>query len=135
MDDKYRIHYEVMFKNFGMMRPEPYFLPRDFDLLTRLQRDIVELEKELPNGTKLRADAKYFLLLNFFCMVLRPIVMNLPSNLGTTELLEMVREDIAYIIDAAAKKKQDEEVTGHTILEVVNDEWNQLKTNSLKVWG
>lgn len=135
MDDKYRIHYEVMFKNFRMMSPEPPFVLRDFDLLTRLQDNIVELEKELPDGTKLRADAKYFLLLNFFCMVLRPIAMNLPSTLSTPELLDMVREDLAYIMAEATKKKLDEEVTGHTILEVVNDEWNQLKTNSLKVWG
>lgn len=135
MDEKYRIHYEIMFKSAEELFSKAVSKGNQLRALLLLQAHIRDAELSLPTGITLRSDAKYFLLVNFFHMVFRPVDMNLPLELEVYQLVEMIRDDINFLIETASKETQNNEITSHTILKVVNDEWAKLKTNSIKVWG
>ena len=96
---------------------------------------------------RLRADAKYFLLLNFVQMVLAPV--RLRGRRGNPELTSSLVDDINLIVNEAARQQQIRErdaarqglaseqyyLSGHAVLEAVANNWGNLKLNSFRIWG
>jgi hypothetical protein len=85
---------------------------------------------ELP-GAKLRADAKYFLLVNMHQMVVLPLAMS--GNNESHEVHEAVRSDVKTIIRKIPKSKS-REISGHEVLDAVAKTWSKLQVNQLDFW-
>jgi len=96
---------------------------------------------------KLRADAKYFLLLNFMQMVLAPV--RLRGSDVAAALASSLVADVSLVVNEAARQQQSRErdlglsglapeqsdLSGHVVLEAVANNWKDLKLSSFRIWG
>ncbi len=117
---------------------------RESELLRLIRNQIVQSD---PFGT-LRADARYFLLVNFHCMVLLPVLRE-TGNLNESNFMiseheytvynldikEAIIADIIEIINQAKKIDNSEKVSGHQIMRIIDSMWSSLKTTQIQIWG
>ncbi|RZA01240.1 MAG: hypothetical protein EOP47_11400 [Sphingobacteriaceae bacterium] len=113
----------------------PYFR-YEYDLIRTIMRAIDQNSKGLIN---FRPDAAYFLLVNFHQMIVRPLleVRTYTKFIGNeSELNQLINDDIKTIIQTAVNKATpDNEITGHAVMEAINNLWRQLRTTKLEIWG
>jgi hypothetical protein len=117
---------------------------RESEMLRLIRNQIVQSDSV---GT-LRSDAKYFLLVNFHCMVLLPLirefeefnaigykVSEFENSIHEIDIKEAIISDINEIIYQAQKMDNSEKVSGHQIMRVIDDLWTKLKTTQIQIWG
>jgi hypothetical protein len=114
-----------------------------FRLLTR-SRDIKIVNDALENAIrdtgverKLRPDARLFLLVNVHNMVVLPLSFagEMPPQRVT---IEMLSEDLRLILkdaSARAEQLQEEEISGHMVLNVLSEVWGKLRITEWQLWG
>jgi hypothetical protein len=90
----------------------------------------------------LRPDAKYFLLVNFHQLIIKPVLRSgLISNFNkglfsnSFNLERYVEEDIKNIINLSKEKGRDSEVSGHQVMRIIDSEWRNLRTAKFEIWG
>jgi hypothetical protein len=117
------------------------------DLIRLTRRIIEDTEFELIRNsefesTKMRPDAKFFLLSNFHLMVLLPLIesenrRDLPER-QLEKLLDFIRIDLKQIMYDAfleTRKMEKNEISGHTIMKTIDKNWKELKLSSMQIWG
>jgi hypothetical protein len=156
MDAEYRDVFEAMYtRRISPSIPPPgrEFLlffshpPGQDELIVRHAIDEADAGLFQSRRRRLRADAKYFLLLNFMQMVFAPV--RLRGRDVTAELTSSLVADINLVVNEAASQQQIRErdlglsglaaeqpdVSGHAVLEAVSNSWNDLKLSSFRIWG
>lgn len=129
----------------------PYSIYEYYSLITLVRRSIDKTDKE----NILRPDAKFYLLVNFDNLIIKPLFMERePRSLNNDLFLKLgksIQSDIRAIIEASQKsydgkfeKKESEiseeilrerQVSGHRIMETINELWKDLKTAQFEIWG
>lgn len=114
----------------------------EFELAKMIRRTI---DRSDLNGL-LRSDARYFLLVNFHHLILRPIIENnkyrgtYEPNRNIISLEQAIESDIQTIVNEsiesyALSNTSDNQISGHQIMGTINRIWTQLKTTSFEIWG
>jgi hypothetical protein len=95
----------------------------------------------------MRADAKYFLLLNVMEMIVLPMQMH--SRPFREELRPYLNSDLSLLVNEASKLQErreqvsvtpglpivEPELSGHSVLEAIAANWQNLKLSNLRIWG
>ena len=111
--------------------------PHDEHYLLRvLRKSIDKSDKE----NMLRPDAKYFLIVNFHHLIIRPLLeerpfRHLPNEKNFYELEDFIQLDIDMIIQETRSINIQEKISGHQIIQTIDRLWQKLKTNKLEIWG
>jgi len=124
---------------------------KEYELLKQIDNAIQNASRGFSDKIKdyLRADARYFLLVNYHLLIIRPLLMgrqlkrhlNEPQerNLASQdELREIIDSDINLILSKAndsVKVENKEEISGHTIVDTISTNWSNLKSTKFNVWG
>ncbi|MBZ5521188.1 MAG: hypothetical protein LAP21_02910 [Acidobacteriia bacterium] len=134
MDPVLYTAYALQFQTYRsqLFRPPEF---RDLDVYAA----ITDVAKDLKLESRLRPDAALFLMINLDQMVVRPLSYRSRSSgskviLEGGEIQEMIRDDIRSILSEAQKYTKDE-ISAHSILNVIRGLWDSLRTSRLEVWG
>ncbi|MDB4926595.1 hypothetical protein [Mucilaginibacter sp.] len=117
-------------RNFGLY---------EYDLV-RIIRRAIDYQS---NDRRVRPDAKYFLLVNFHNMIVRPLLeyrpFRNPERIYGDDPLELqvaIENDIKTIIDRTNEEAdKDEEISGHAMMKAIDTLWPQLRTTKFEIWG
>jgi hypothetical protein len=120
MDEVIERQYEFLYREFRDQYELKYWI------------DEVAQQVTASTGRRLRADARYLLLLNFTEMVIRPA--DLAERVRPGEFREAARDDIRTIVGAAAERAEVEEVSGHALINALTSVWGRLRTVAYNVW-
>jgi hypothetical protein len=96
-------------------------------------REIIDQASSMFGGKekiRLREDAKYFLLLNFAEMIVRP----LGARFEPKRLKHDLEHDLKILLDSAAEKANPE-ISGHAIINALSKNWAELDVMRLDFWG
>lgn len=85
-----------------------------------------------PMGPRLRADARYLLLVNFTELVIRPAVS--AERVRRRDFQQAARDDIRTIVGAATQRAEGEEISGHALINALASVWGSLRTVAYNVW-
>lgn len=111
-----------------------YYSFRDqYDLRNWL--DEADKDLQAKRGQRLRADARYLLLINFTEMVIRPA--DQAKRVPPSEFREVVHNDLLSVVRAAsdrAKAADTREISGHEVINALSGVWGNLKTMAYNVW-
>ena len=140
MDNKYYRIYEELYADYlydwdYRRRRLPYY--NEYDFIKTIRRSIDQADKE----NILRPDAKYFLIVNFHHLIVRPLIEGRPLRRdfpGDKELLSLedsIQTDIETIITESQYLDNHGEVSGHQIMRTIDKLWRELKTTKLEIWG
>jgi hypothetical protein len=115
-----------------------------------IRQAIDEAEQELIRSSRrrIRADAKYFLLMNFMEMVFLPMRVR-GVRFGGEERYSLLRDDVNLVVDSAARLQAEREqiprlsgqflevpeLSGHSVVEAVAFNWKNLKLSDFRIWG
>jgi len=167
MDEVYRAIYKEMFRRSVVISPDyPFFPPfsrRNYVVNQRFLEKIKDIiESQEREHLHLRPDARYFLLLNLYCMIGLPIylrriemydadhetgVNSQSPDITNSELLEAIEKDVSTLLKTAAEisSSQDssepieisdtKEISGHAVLQAVDRNWSKLRVNKYAVWA
>ncbi|WP_431244670.1 hypothetical protein ACQ9BO_10590 [Flavobacterium sp. P21] len=112
----------------------------EFDFIRIIRRAIDRSDKEL-----LRADAKYFLLVNFHHLVVLPVLennlfRNREYEINLYEFQKSIEADIEIIIQTSFAENKIENTTegfisGHQIMITIDSLWKKLSTTAFDIWG
>ena len=144
MDQVYHDIYNRMYEDYGIgpefeqlaaqIRPNtPVNRNKLRTALTRIKKAIDDYESEPTKH--IRPDAKYFLLVNFFELILFPIIVaGKPTD--TDQLLEDADSDInKVLIEAAQSSAQEAEgLSSHSIVKSITNAWDGLKLTDALHW-
>lgn len=138
MKEIYSRIYEELYYNYpNNYYPEFLHYSRRFEF--NLIRSIRTKIEKSTNEDKLRADAKYFLLVNFHELVLKPILEGeyYGEVTNENELLKNIEDDIQNIISTTINVEENREgkISGHKIIGTINMLWRELKTTRIGAWG
>jgi hypothetical protein len=155
MDSEYKQIFDTLYQ----LQPEPPYLNRLFHVFYRgepslgdervVRKAIDDAETRLleSTGRRIRADAKYFLLLNVMNMIVVPVQMR---RGGTSEPLDSyIRSDVGLIVGEASRLQDERErssgsplpmevsseLSGHSVLEAVAANWKNLRLSEFQIWG
>jgi hypothetical protein len=120
MDEVIERQYEVLYLEFR----DRYELKHWIDQATQ--------QVTASTGRRLRADARFLLLLNFTEMVIRPA--DLAETVRPGEFREAARDDIRTIVGAATERAEAEEISGHALINALTSVWGRLRTVAYNVW-
>lgn len=115
----------------------------EFDLARIIRRAI---DRADSRGL-LRPDAKYFLLVNFHHLIVRPMIES-NTYRGSVEpernlisLEQAIESDIQTIVTTSIENRGPEldanenQISGHEIMTTIDRIWKQLKTTAFDIWG
>jgi hypothetical protein len=110
--------------------------PDEYYLLMIIRKTI----NEISTKKSLRPDAKYFLIVNFHFLVVKPLWKKKTRGRYLLEELypsleEDIKNDIILIIKSADEESKDPEISGHQIINTIDKLWKKLKTTSFEIWG
>ena len=96
-------------------------------------RDAIEAaaKKLAEQGARLREDAKYFLLVNFTEMVVKPLRKANPEK----RLQDALNHDLKLLLDVAAQAVHKAEISGHAVVDALSKAWSDLEVNHLEIWN
>jgi hypothetical protein len=123
MDGIVEREYETLYRRF----------PDEYELRYWLDQEAEELLRS--TSLRLRADARYLLLINFSEMVLRPAEQ--AGRVSRGEFRDVARDDIRTLIGVAAdlaRRLDLKEISGHQVLNAIPTIWRGLKTMAYNVW-
>jgi hypothetical protein len=145
MDQVYHDIYKRMYENYGIgpefeqlaakVRPNvPVNKTMLGTALTRIKKAIDEYEKD--PSPRIRPDAKYFLMVNFFELILFPIIVAGEPTTNTDQLLEDADSDINNVLTGAAQSsvRDAEGLSSHSIIKSLNNAWDGLKLTDALHW-
>jgi hypothetical protein len=129
--------YQNLFYEYPMNELEffdsRFYRYRNRDLLRALRNSIIQLDQSISPDKHLRSDAMYFLLINFHHMILSPLAQA-DSNYIDSERAN-VFDDLKTIITLAKESSLNGEISGHAVMNIINNSWRDLKTTRLSLWG
>lgn len=122
--------------------------------LRLISEAIEESISELRLFSRLRPDAKHFLLINLHQMVILPMLSGhyiktsnnkissfgrddfTPIGLEELNLKELVKNDVYRILSEARENHpSNEDISGHKIIEVLSNLWGSLRLSAPEIWG
>lgn len=125
---------------------------------------VYETQRAIDNAAekrgdyKVRPDAKYFLLVNFYEMVLRPIATELQTRgeVGERFSRDSMREDLRHDVELILEDAEDRarrrnegvpqpwaqsaeegarEISGRNVIDAIGGVWEKIKYNEYLYWG
>lgn len=133
--DTYEMLYsEYIYENeFRRRRPFPY---DEYYIIKTIRKSIDTADKE----NILRPDAKYFLIVNFHHLIVRPLFEQRPYRefrleKEFAEIEDDIQADITTIVSETKKEAEQREISGHQIMRTIDRVWKNLKTTRLELWG
>lgn len=133
--DVYEMLYaDYVYENeFRRRRPFP---TDEYYIVRTIRKSIDRVDKE----DKLRPDAKYFLLVNFHHLIVRPLIEQRPirdfrNEKDYFELEDNIQSDLEAIITDSRDNVTQEEISGHQVMKSIDRLWKSLKTTKLEIWG
>lgn len=139
MESEYNKIFELLYAEYvyeieyRRRRPFPY---NEYYFVRSIRKsiDIKDVENTL------RPDAKYFLIVNFHHLIVRPLIernelKNLQNEKFVFELEENIQSDIEMIINEVKVNNEVEEISGHQIMKSIDALWSKLRTTGQKTWG
>jgi hypothetical protein len=158
--------YENLYREFLYAHLHQWGPPTDEYLKPATVRDLIyETQRAIDNAAekmgndRVRPDARYFLLVNFYEMVLRPIALvgrkddEVQQQLSRESLRENLKHDVDLILETAeeyarepveqprtywqapAEHERIREITGHSVLDAIHSAWDKIKFNEYLYWG
>jgi hypothetical protein len=151
-------HLDSIYNYFGSGRHVGELPPElTREMIYETQRAI-DNAVERRDGYAVRPDAKYFLLVNFYEMVLRPIAAELRTRgligerFDRDRMREDLKHDVELILEAAEeharyRSETDDgppeafaregvrEISGHSVIDAIGGVWNKIKYNEYLYWG
>ncbi|MBE9584953.1 hypothetical protein IM792_10880 [Mucilaginibacter sp. JRF] len=140
MDSNYYQAYENLYADYiydERRAYRPYF-PFEDDMLRTIRRAIDDNTIGYKN---FRPDAKFFLLVNFHHMIVRPLAeaRRFPQFVPEpVNLLKVISDDVRTIIrDATESYRTNDsaEVSGHAIMQSIDRLWRELRSTKFEIWG
>jgi hypothetical protein len=132
MDSKYKVAYSRLYYMYRRYYRSRYYPPFGPDIIKLIKSTIDEYSEIL------REDAKYFLIVNFDHLILRPILISnyphLTNEIRIEELMINIQDDIRTIILVSSKESEGE-ISGHSLMRTIDNLWRSLKTTNYRVWG
>lgn len=131
--------YEMLYAEYvyeSEFRNRRFFLYSEYSILKEMRRTIDAEDKE----NSLRPDAKYFLLVNFHHLIIKPLFERRYSTEWKSDvefggLREDINEDIVTIIRKTKQRSNIQEISGHQIMKTIDENWQNLKVTNRKIWG
>lgn len=135
MRPEYYDIYEELFDEYvydqdRRRRPYPY---DEYYLIRVIRRAIERTERENNREIPIRPDAKYFLMVNFHHLIVKPLYEAIPYR-QLPNLEDDIQSDI-YTIILEASRERDEEISGHQIMRTIDRVWKNLRTTRFELWG
>jgi hypothetical protein len=122
MDENLSLRYTALFETYE---------PRDS--FAALVKSLVE-SAESRHAVSLRPDARYFLLVNFVEMILRPYAETISGLLTYREFtLPHTIVQIEKALDIIMKDLPVQATSAHDVMQVIDTKWDQLTV--LLGWG
>jgi hypothetical protein len=138
MKREYYDIYEILYADYiyeNVYRPRSFFSFSEYRIIRTIRLAIDSNEKE----KKLRPDAKYFLLVNFHHLIVKPLIeadeFIVFRNKNLNDLEANIQSDISTIISGTKQPSSEREISGHQIMETIDRLWKDLKTTKLEIWG
>ena len=140
MKSKYYEIYEILYNEYvyeqDFIRRRRPFHPDEYYIVKTIKKSIERANKE----RKLRPDAKYFLIVNFHHLIVRPLIEERPRRFRLQEdkmfdLNDSIQDDIHTIVSQTEMDKNENEISGHQIMRTIDRLWKKLKTTKLEIWG
>ncbi len=112
----------------------------EYYLVKSIRKSIDLADKE----NVLRPDAKYFLIVNFHHLIIKPLYKQLIKQRPSRDIIdeneldyfeEMFQSDIENIISESRLKQFEKDISGHQIMQTIDKLWGILKTTNLELWG
>ncbi|UJP63956.1 hypothetical protein [Mongoliitalea daihaiensis] len=139
MESEYNKIFELLYADYvyeiEYRRRRP-FLYNEYYFVRSIRKsiDIKDVENTL------RPDAKYFLIINFHHLIVRPLIernglKNLQNESFVFELEENIQSDIEMIINEVKGNDEVEQISGHQIMKSIDALWSKLRTTGQKTWG
>ncbi len=127
------LYQEFIYENRSRQERKTY---DEYHVLRIIRKTINELKTEKP----LRPDAKYFLIVNFLFLIIKPLTQQNRRNRALLEELfpgleEDIMYDISSIVLLAEKESKDAEISGHSIMRSIDILWTKLRTTKFEIWG
>lgn len=138
MNIEYYRAYENLYADYVYEERHPFrpYFPYEYDLIRTIRRAIDRNSDPLEN---FRSDARYFLLVNFHQMIIRPLLEVRPySNpiLDPIDFFQAINDDVGTVIQNARENASyGGEITGHSMMQSINNLWPQLRTTKFEIWG
>lgn len=133
--DTYEMLYaEYIYENeFRRRQTLPY---EEYYIIRTIRKSIDTADKE----NTLRPDAKYFLIVNFHHLIVRPLFERRPYRefrleKKYAEIEDDIQADIAIIVSETKNEARQGEISGHQIMRTIDKVWKNLKTTRLELWG
>ncbi len=122
--------YENEFRRRRPFRYDEYYIVRT------IRKSIDNADKE----DTLRPDAKYFLIVNFHHLIVRPLFEQKPYREFRIEkefarLEDDIQSDIVTIISETKRETEQSEISGHQIMRTIDRLWKDLRTTRFELWG
>ena len=127
---------------FRHRRTPPY---DEYYIVKTIRQSIDTADKE----NFLRPDAKYFLIVNFHHLIVRPLFEQREKPFSDffskvfgsekdffIELENNIQSDIATIVSETKKEVYNQrDISGHQIMRTIDRIWQNLKTTRFELWG
>jgi len=133
--DIYEMLYaDYVYENkFSRRRPFPF---DEHYIIKSIRQSIDTVDKE----NTLRPDAKYFLIVNFHHLIIRPLFEQRLYKEARLEkefldLENDIKSDIFTIVIETKREAGQGEISGHQIMKTIDRFWKELKTTRLELWG
>lgn len=139
MDREYNQIYEMLYADYIYesdlrLRRRPPFPYSEYYLVKAIRKSIDKADR----GDNLRPDAKYFLIVNFHHLIVRPLIeRSAPNEIRKDfpDLEEIIQYDIETIISETKREREEEGISGHQIMKTIDRLWKNLKTTKINIWG
>ena len=135
--DIYRVSHSesAFFRPFRRLLGGPLSLSSDIRDLRMIDDAITRAQAELGLLDTLRPDARFFLLVNVHQMIVLPLTHREGDSGGQIAIENYVRDDVRAILEASREEANDNEISGHMIVDALSRVWRKLRTTELEVWG
>lgn len=119
-------------QKFRRIRRYPFY-ENEYYFIRQIRISIDKADEE----NTLRPDAKYFLLVNFHHLIVRPLFEQKPymEKFYYKKIEQDIDEDISTIVSKTKLISEQGEISGHKIMDTINKLWKDLKTTRLELWG
>ncbi len=141
MEKKYHEIYDRLYQDYvyeqDFMRKRRPIHPDEYYITKSIKKSI---DKSNENA-KLRPDSKYFLVVNFHHLIIRPLIDGKPYRSRSKEKIlfdieDSIHSDINTIINHAVESSEgNNEISGHVIMRCIDQLWPKLKTTKFEIWG
>jgi|SRR6185436_7489612 len=143
MDEKYKNIYqrlldEYRFDNrrFGDNQRRNWPLnDNEYEVFNTIEQ-VIENFRKKNEQYYVRPDAEFFLLLNFHQLIALPLLLDYSlESQFYPNLYEAISNDVMEILKGAIEEADDQEISGHSIVQSLSKRWDRLKTTEFNIWN